>query len=607
MNTVQTPQPNTQYFNPQDGRTYNVKQEDPSGKGTIMVDAQTQEEQLLPNPSMQEVQMNNGAQSLKPIMKTQTLGATMANDIDTIVNGDADEGRLSQTSPEEVLPEVQDFLKQDIDHAIQEVDRHAQGIDGDIQEIVDNAEMFNAVAPAVGDESATVIDSVQLPDGQIRTKDIPLDEDAAREPSFASHVAPPKVQTTPKRWEAIRAGLKTQGELDFNARQLVHLRNAGLAHRAAELGFAPDKREADDSGHSAQGIPISGPPKEKNEPIGLTEFPKGEKRDDSVGLDTSKGYNIPMKEMDEAQVANREKFDNEQRQYLSMMTIRQLRELFNKDNKAIDAVERGKGLQQIREPGKVEDNPLYDGIEQKAIARAVGLQAVAIELATPSQEDIDAPAPKQAPVTHKPLKKAPGVEGYEEPGVIQPAPKEIRVHLDNFEQHYQRLQELKDQLAKAMKPHQDALMSEQVKGLPGIQAQTKLMTEALDMLYQAIASTQDGLVHYHEELWAAVSREKRVTPAVTVPQVVAAAKLVDQRLAEKIEELAKAVQDQGSSLIEERTLYEFPPSKEHLKRMQPEAGLHAVASISLDTIGELIRGFLFVASEIAEARQLLAQ
>jgi hypothetical protein len=617
MNTVQTPQPNTQYYNPADGNTYTTKQQDPSGKGTVMVNTQTQEEQLLPNPSMQEVQMNNGVQSLKPIMKTQTLGASMEKDIDHLVNGedldDTHEG-VHETSPEDVLPEVQDMLRTDIDHAIRDIERESQGIDGDIQEIVDDAQMFNEVAPAMGDDTATVIDGVELPGGDVHTTDVPLDgsdeeghEDHKNPHVLASTSAPIPVQSTPKRWMDIRAGITTRGDVDFKERQLTHLRNAGLAHLAAGLGFSPDKRDADATGRSEQGIPIASPSKEKSMQIGLTEFPKGEKRDDSVGLDTGKGYNVPMKTMDENQVANREKFDNEHRQYIRSMTIRQLRELLGGGGPVVKAIESGKGLQPEREPGKVEKNDQYEGIEADAIARAVGLQAVAIDLAPPSPEDVNAPAPKPAPVVHKTLKKAPGVEGYEEPGVIQPAAKNIKVLLDQFEQHYQKLQELKDQLAKATEPHQQAVMQEQAKALPGIQEQDKLLKTVLEMVYEAIAATEDGLVHYHEELWAVVSRTKDVIPAVTVSQLIAEAKLIDQHLAERIDKLVKVLQDRSKSRIEERTLYEFPPSKEHEKRMQPEASMKAVAELNLDVLGDILKDFLFVASEISEARKALQQ
>lgn len=631
MNTPQTPQPNTQYFNPADGATYTMKQPDPSGKGTVMVNSQTQEEQLLPNPSMQEVQMNNGQQMLKPIMKTQTLGVSMANDIDNIVNGEPDAEQHTDTSSAsatDMIPAVQDHLKTDIDRAIEDIDRQAQGVEGDIAEIVDNAQLFNEVAPASGEDNVSVIDSVGLPDGDIHTETLPADKARNAVPRFmASTVAPIKVQSTPKSWMSIRRGITTKGQVSFKERQLAHLKNAGLTKLAKDLGFSPDNRDPQPSGHSEQGIPIAGPPKEKDMQIGMTEFPKDQDRDASVGLDTGKGYNVPIKEMDERQVADREKFDNEHRQYMRSMTIRQIRDIMGGNkSKEVAGIEKGKGLQSERQVVKPEDNDAYD-IEKKAIALAVGLSATAIDLDQPEKPrvfnfspkprsataiDLETPAPstggplpKDAPVTHKPIKTAPKVDEYTEPGVIPPASKEMEVFLDKFSTHYAKLEELKDQLKSALAPHQKSIVEEQSKIMPAITEQEKLMKDALEMAYNAIESTGSRLVHYSEELWAAVSRTKNVAPAVTVPQIIAEAKLIDQHLVEQIEKLVAVVGERGKSKLRERTLYEFPPSKSHEERMTPKSSLQSTAGSPLEDLGEIIRGFLFVSSEIDEAMKLL--
>ena len=629
MNTPLIPKPNVDYFNQNDGQVYQFKAADPSGKGQIFVNKQTQEEQLLPDPMMQDVSQNNVQQPLKPIMKTQTLGVSMAHDqdIDQLVNGDpAAVDPVANTPglpPSDGMPvQDADLFMDDIGDAMDDVEVEGRGVDGDIAELVDGQrepEGLNA-GPAVLEDGSVVGDGGGSP---VDAGPIPQADLTAAAPRFEASTVPGRpVIATPKRWPEIRKGLSMRGQLEFKERQLQHLKNAGLAHRAKDLGFEPDKRDPQPSGHSAQGIPIAGPPAEKDKQIGVTEFPKDQDRDASVGLDSGKGYNVPMKDMDEQHVADREKFDNEHRQYVSMMTIRQLRELLSGANgKEIASIERGRGVQPERQPVKPEKNDQYD-VEKKAIALAVGLrQATAIEFGgdrnlgkfknqLPADEDLpetaakNEPLPKDAPVVHKPSQTAPKLEEYKEPGVISPASKEIKLFLNKFEQHYQQLYTLKDQLQSAVAPHQKSIVDEQTKRMPAITEQDTLMREALEMAYKAISATEDSIVHYHEELWAALSRTKAVAPAVTIPQIIAEAKLIDQHLAEQIQKLVAVVGERGKSKLRERFLYEFPPSKQHEKRMVPESSLQSTAGSLLDDLGEIIRGFLFIHSEIAEALKL---
>jgi hypothetical protein len=599
MNTPQTPQPNTQYFNPADGKTYTMKQQDPSGKGTVMVDTQTQEEQLLPNPSMQEVQMNNGQQTLKPIMKTQTLGVTMAHDIDRMVNGEPmeDQTGVSGVSDAGVSPVVDDPFKSDIDAAIDQIDLESQGVDGDIDDIMRDAHPFHGV-----ESPSTGVDGLAIRDGGPPAGSMPP-EDARLTPGhpyMASTVAPLKVESTSKRWSAIRAGLTTKGLQSFKERQFIHLKNAGLSHRAKDLGFSPDSREPEPSGHSDHGVPISGPPAEKNMEIGLTEFPKDQDRDASVGLDTDKGYNISMKEMDEKQVADREKFDNEHRQYMGAMTIRQLRALFKGNNdKEVVGIEKGRGLQPERQPVKPDVDDLY-AVEKKAIALAVGLRSTAMELAPPEPAP-EGPIPKDAPVVHKPSQKAPSLEQYHEPGVVPAASKMLKILLNKFMRHYQTLEELNSQLRDIVAPYQKSIVEERAKMMPAITEEAKGVQETAEMLYTEISKTEDGIVHYVDEIWAVVSRDKVISPAVTVPQIIAALDLSDKHMADKVRELARVLSEHGESRLRERFIYEFPPSKSLEKRMTPESSLSSTAAISLDELKELVKGFMFINSEIEDA------
>jgi len=608
-----------EFFNSVDGQTYTMKQPDPTGQGTIFINKNTQEEQLLPNDVMQEMQINNGGtQTLKPVMKTTRQ--LMANDIDHIVNGDnvhADTGA--------VVNKVQDHLLDDIDTEIQEMQRQEQGIEGDINEMVEDAQLFNELSPEISDGgSAEVIKDINIPDGaetekvehpehlmQSKDDDFALNYggDVKKNivPILGSTQAPLKVVSKHIPWMEYRKNITTQGQVVRAQKNLNHLKKVGLTPVTKDLSFSPDSRDADASGHSKiNNIPVAAPSKEKDMTIGMTEFPKEQKRDDSVGTQSGKGYDIPMKEMDENQVANREKFDNEHRQYMDRMTIRQFRALLDgTDNKEVNSVEKGKGLQAERQPVKPESNELYD-IEKNAIAQAVGLVSLAEIDFDPEKKNPDPNIPKDKPVEHKPTQKAPALKEYVEPGIIQPASKEIKLFLDSFMQHYQRLEQLKADLKVVIDPKQKELADIQQQHMPAISDEEKLLKDALDMAYKAISATEDSLVHYREELWAALSRTKTLQPAVTVAQVVAEAKLIDQHLAEEIEKLAKIVGEKGESKVRERLLYEYPPSQSHEKRMRPESSLIATAvHLLLEDVADIIKGFISLNSEIKEALSLL--
>jgi len=627
MNTPVTPtslQPNTQYYNPSDGKQYLFKQLNPDGSA-VMINPQTQEESVLPSTDVQEQQLNSGGQStgLKPVMKTTTNRRNvMANDIDKIVNDDESHGNASA-----IVEKVQDHLLSDIEQEIQEMQRAEQGIEGDINEMVEDANLFNELA-GEHHKPTDMITSVKVPDG-VETKHVehpenlmkPDDDDYAINyggrpaedvvkgaiPILASTKAPVQVVSKHIPWMEYRKKITTVGQVERLKKDAHHLKKVGLTPVTKDLTFHPDKRDVVDSGHSiVNNIPVSSPPKEKDMTIGMTEFPKDQKRDDSVGLDTGKGYNIPMKAMDENQVANREKFNNEQRQYMDRMTIRQYRELLGgTGNKEVKAIEKGKGIQPEREPVKPEANNQYS-VEKTAIAQAVGLVSLAEIEFDYRKKKVDPTIPSDKPVEHKPTQKAPVLKEYVEPGIIQPASKEIQLFLDSFMQHYQRLQTLKDALATALAPHQKEMADISTQHMPAITEEEKLLKDALEMAYKAISVTEDSLVHYREELWAALSRTKTLQPAVTVAQVIAEAQLIDQHLAEEIDKLAKKVGEKGQSKVRERFLYEYPPSQSHEKRMKPQSSLLAIAlNILLEDVIEIIHGFVSLNSEIKEALSIL--
>jgi hypothetical protein len=522
----------------------------------------------------------------------------MAHDIDRLVNGEPlveDQASVSGVSDAGVVPAAHDPLKNDIDAAIDQIDLESQGVEGDIDDIMRDAHPHHGL-----DTPSTAFDGLALNDGSPPAGSMPPEDTRLTpgHPYTASTAAPLKVESTPKRWSEIRAGLTTKEQESFKERQLAHLKSAGLTNVAKGREFSHRSRKAEPSGHSDHGVPVSGPPAEKNIGIGLTEFPKGQNRDDSVGLYTNKGYNISMKEMDDNQTENREKFQNEDYQYVRSMTIRQLRDLLGDTRKPA----KRSGLELEHQMVKPDADDPYT-VEKKSIALAVGLRSTAIELA-PHDPAPEGPIPKDAPVVHKPSQKAPTLEQYHEPGVVPAAPKMIKVLLNKFMGHYQTLEELKSQLRDIIAPHQKSIVEEQTKLMPAITQETKGVQETAEMLYTEISKTEDGVVHYVDEIWAVVSRDKVISPAVTVPQIIAELDLVDKHMADTVRELARVLSAHGESRVRERFIYEFPPSKTLEKRMTPESSLSSTAAISLDELQSLVKSFMFLNSEIEDALQL---
>jgi hypothetical protein len=359
----------------------------------------------------------------------------------------------------------------------------------------------------------------------------------------------------------------------------------------ADIGFHPTKPSVGESGHDKRtGIPVSGPPSEKNDVIGLTEYPKGQKRDDSTGLSSGKGYDIPMKEMDENQVANREKFNNEQRQYMGAMTIRQLRQLLQSTlPQEVKSIEQGKGLQPERDVVKPEDNPQYE-VEKTAILRELGISTVGVIDFDPAPEKAPEKPTQIGPVQHKVLKTQPKIEQWQEPETIGPAAPDAQSVIQSLGQKAEELKKLevaykaaKEKLAQS---HETAIGK----------AKTDMNT-TVELAFKIIGMTADKIVAFKNKIYASFERSQDVHPAATVTQIIERAKQTDQHLADQIQKLKDLIEGDTTGTFVERTLYEYPVSKEHEKRVT-QATLIAVAEGFISLLQEAINGLLDVIGEI---------
>jgi hypothetical protein len=162
--------------------------------------------------------------------------------------------------------------------------------------------------------------------------------------------------------------------------------------------------------------------------------------------------------------------------------------------------------------------------------------------------------------------------------------------------------EMKSALESELAPHQKEIADIRGKHAPAITNEEQLVKDALEMAYKAISLTADSMVHYQEEIWVALQHSKTISPQVTVPQVIARLKTLNPHIAEEVEKVAAILGTEGSSKVRERSLAEFPPSKEHVKRMRPESSLVAVAFHAMvQELLDIAKGFMSINNELQEA------
>ena len=589
--------PNTTYINPQTQQQYTLKQTVP-GTGTYVVNQQTHQEEVIPENVMKNPDPNSVP--LKPVlqtnpqqvttpMTTSNMRSKMANEIDNLVNdngsGDTDA----------MVEQVQQHLMEDIQNSVESIVEDATLL-GQIAKEPSDSKVQNSMPSAIdsvmGDTEGEAHSDNKVDDKADDKVDDKPDNKEKELPKASKNLGSFKKPIQPKvvvakRWDEIRSGLKTRDQEAFEKRQAQHVQNAGLQKEAKDIGFSPDKREAGPSGHATvNNIPMTINPSEKDKVIGLTEFPKDHKRDDDFFANTT------MKEMDEAQVANREKFDNESRMFVRNMTIRQYRALHSGDKEELESVEENRGINNPRGYVKPEKSEQYDhkDVEKKAIAQSLGLT---------SFSDVTGPElPSEAsdigtgPIQHKQLKTAPKNNAYTEPALVDPASGKVKEGLNKLHQATIHLSELKEKMKQELDPLEKQINEVRQKYTPDMNKDNALVKSYVEMVYNHLGQTVNGIVHWGGKVWAHVRNFETIKPAVTVPQVLVQLDKTNELAAKIVRDIVAVLESEQGGTVVNRTLYEFPPSKDLQTRLKPEASLilhiaseslvHRLAQILLD-------------------------
>jgi hypothetical protein len=333
---------------------------------------------------------------------------------------------------------------------------------------------------------------------------------------------------------------------------------------AADLGFSPTKPNTDLTGHDKKtNIPVK---ETKPIEVGMTEFPYDQDKNTSTGVESGKGYDIPFQEMNDNQVEEREYFNNMNKLPLQRMKREELKDYVG-DTK--EEHNYGYSNQATTEQEETKF----------ALLSAMGIEKLAEEETT----GVETPeGPIEKPVQHKELKKAPGIEGYVEPEVIPEASGKVSEAITKFYNTQKEIDEAKRLLSEKRKPLEESLKEISKPFEEDIKGKTALLNSYMNMIYEQLLKSDTQISHYEKKIFAAYQQVKFTVPNVTLAQVLAKAGTIDLKLQEEIKKIKAMLENLNTQEVLEKTLYEYPVSKQHERKIQ--TSLHKKAQLFDDLI-----------------------
>jgi len=309
---------------------------------------------------------------------------------------------------------------------------------------------------------------------------------------------------------------------------------------AADIGYSPEKANVDETGHDKKtNLPFA---EKKPIEVGLTEYPYGEKRDDSVGHDSGKGYSIPMHDMDERQVEEREYFNNMNKLPINRMKREELAG-YIKDEK------------EDHNYGYSDEAPTEQEETKFALMNAMGISKLA------EGEEVPVEGPEVKPVQYKSLKKAPPDAGFIESEVIPSAEGKVSEAITKFFNTAKDIEDTKKILADKIKPLQDSLKQISDPLNEDIASKTALLSSYMNMIFDQLLKTDKQIAAYEKHIFAAYQKVKMTTPNVTLAQVIAKADSLDEKLGVEIKKIKALIENVNTKEVLEQTLYDYPVSK----------------------------------------------
>lgn len=426
--------------------------------------------------------------------------------------------------------EFENHVRKDIDHERQEIVEKLDSVKNDIDAIIENREMLPTTSGKIAHTTRST-----------------------------ATLTNPNIGTAAKTWHELRKSLSFKH--GFNAEEPDPTKETREVRAQRELGFSPTKPKKDKTGHDASGVPLT---EDKEVTLGLTDFPidvTKSKKYEHPEAGKGKGYAIPFKEMEENQVKNREQFRNKEKLPVDHMTREEYRDMLGK-----------------KDP---DDNYGLGDMEVSALSRAVGIQKRAFP------DEPVAPEKSKRPIIYKDVKKAPAEKdypGFKEPAVIEEAGGQVSEAITKLRQVQEKLAELEEELKK-----KQAGYTEKLKPLQeDISKHKDLQKSYIEMAYNMLMATKDNVRAYEEAIYASVNRDVTDSgPAVTLPQVIEAAKAISEEFAQQIQSVVEKLKGGRATDVEERFLFKYPASGVQQKKITALAGVESVFIDIVKILSEL--------------------
>jgi DNA-directed RNA polymerase subunit RPC12/RpoP len=623
-------QPNQQVVNPADGKTYNVVKQD--NAGTTVMDPTTQQQMIVPKEQQQ---------NLKPAVQTQASLEDNALDeaikkkafsvkamFDDILDDALNRAGFEVKDPDEKDGEARRFTEKELaESGRQYLSEHPEE-DPDISSMVPIDEITNHLEEDINNdtEHAHRLNDLakdelveQEPDDAKALHELAIEEldetaeDASLLGQLSNHrkFTNPKVASMSQNWATYRKQIREDKAKKVQAAQkpIPNSKKSFQQQVSEELakqgykGFKPESAEPTENGRTERGVPVG---ESKDVEIGMTDFPD---------------YTKPFQEAQQEMVDSREHFQNEKKLPVYKMKREELGDYNAPENFGLSETERD---------GEFK-NPKLQFESAKSIANSLVKEAEAVELPDGSgfftdtidtDKDVEASKKKVAaeeiqtgtkvspqvmekPVVHKPIKTSPKLDEYEEPAVIEMASGKVKEAITKFKQAQTDVKSLQEEIQAKIKPLQDSI-NELMKPYtspsdpndpksPNIQVKkAQAVTTYMNMVFEQLQLLENSTVAYEKEIFAAVQRSKAEAKPASLAEVLAKAEEIAPQLVEEINKVKAAIENERTTEVIEKFLYEYPLSKSHEKKVVTSLKVEAFDELSdvLNTWKEIAKSLM---------------
>lgn len=206
--------------------------------------------------------------------------------------------------------------------------------------------------------------------------------------------------------------------------------------------------------------------------------------------------------------------------------------------------------------------------EQVLRATNSSLQSLAEELAN---EEVPAKKVLEKPVEHKVLKRAPGVNEFDEPSAIDEAASKVKESITKLKNTQAEIAALTTKIQEVQKPFMESLQTATKPLNEEMKKKQDLVKSYIDMAYNSLMSAEASVVAYEQSIFAAMERANTTSPNVTLAQLMTRLESTEPEIAAKVNAIKETMKTELSQDVLEKYLYEYPISVQHEKKVRRAA------------------------------------